>query len=99
MAHSRRAIAPHLRNTQCRYVCPCRKVALARALHPDVPKLRQKILAEIRVEVERVRCVPLSRAVGVAAIDFASWWPDGGRRYERWEASLLGVAAVLILVG
>lgn len=77
MAHSRRAVAPHLRNTQCRYVCPCRKVALAGALHPNVPKLRQKILAEIRVEVERVLRVPLSRAVGVAAIDFASWWPDG----------------------
>ena len=49
--------------------------------------------------MQLVRRVPLSRAVGVAAIDFASWWPDGGRRYERWEASLLGVAAVLILVG
>jgi len=84
MAHSQRAIAPHLRNTQCRYVCPCRKVALVGSLHPDVPKLRQKkTLAEIRVEMQLVRRVPLSRAVGVAAIDFASWWPDGGRRYER----------------
>lgn len=49
--------------------------------------------------MQLVRRVPLSRAVGVAAIDFASWWPDGGRRYERWGASLLGVAAALILVG